>query len=1367
MKNEKYYVGLDIGTDSVGYAVTDEGYDLCKFKGEPMWGVTLFDEAQTAAERRMFRTARRRLDRRQQRVRLTEDLFAEEISKTDPGFFRRIKESYLYPETENDRIRLFDTYEEQKKYDEKYPTVHHLIVELMNSSEKHDPRLVCIAVSWLVAHRGHFLSEVDKNNIDAVSDFESVYGKLTDFIKRNGEYALPWKENIDVSAVADALKSKLNVTKKTKALKEALFGKEKVPKTVDERYEYNYELVIKLLCGGKVSLMDLFDKEEYAELEEKSVALNMDDEVLLSVMQSIGDDADLISVLKEVYDWSVLVDILNGKKTISEAKVDAYEQHRNDLETLKRFTKKYLPKKYNEIFRAENVKNNYAAYIGKNKTANEKEKIKKCTDKEEFCKYILSVFRSVTPDETDAEEFGHMMSRLEANDFMPKQVDGDNRVIPYQLYWFELDKILKNAEKYIRFLSETDGDGITGTEKVLSVFEFRVPYYVGPLKEKEGEKDDPRSNHWMVRRAEGKIYPWNFESMVDLDQSEQAFIKRMTNSCTYLPGEDVLPKNSMIYSSFEVLNEINNIKINGNEIPVAVKQEIYNNVFSVYPKVTPKRIKNYLVSNNYINENDEISGIDITVKSSLRSYLQFKNLIASGLLDNSDAEDIINRAAYSEDKLRFSNWLRRKYAHLPESEIKYISGLKFKDFGRLSKRFLCGIEGTDRSSGEVHSSIMNAMWDTNCNLMQLLSDRFTFKESIEDIVREYYDSNPKSMSERLDEMYVSNSVKRPIIRSLDILKDVVKVRGQAPKRIFIEMARGSNEDQQGERKKTRLAQIYEFYGKVKDEDIKHLTSQLEGLGETAHNKLQSDKLFLYFMQLGKCLYTGKSIDIESVISGDGKYNIEHIYPRSFVKDDSIINNKILVESGANGAKSDDYPVDPSVQKKMCGYWSYLHNIGLIGDEKYKRLTRTTTFTDDEKFEFINRQLVETRQSTKVMATILKEMYPETDIVYVKAGLVSEFRDKFGLPKSRTVNDLHHAKDAYLNIVAGNVWYCKFSRQFWRKDGTNNAKAEVIFNRPVICNGETVWRGTADKEKAVKIAKKNTAHMTKYAFCRKGGFFDQMPLSAAGGLTPIKKDRPTEIYGGYNKPTASFFVLTRYQIAEKQDIMVMPVELLYADKFLQDNEFALEYAKRTVKNITGKDVVDVGFLLNKRILKVNTVLSLNGFRMCITGKSGGGKLIGVSCLTQFKTSAENEAYIKKLESFEKKRKKNGNIVFNEKYDAISSEKNLELYDLYIEKLINVPYSYRPANPSNALIDGRERFMLLPPESQAGVLLAVQGLLGRAIKADLTAIGGVASAGVSTLSSSISNWKKYYTDVRIIDQSASGLFEKVSENLLEML
>ena len=64
MKNKTYYVGLDIGTDSVGYAVTDESYNLCKYKGKPMWGVTLFDEASLANKRRGARSARRRLDRR-------------------------------------------------------------------------------------------------------------------------------------------------------------------------------------------------------------------------------------------------------------------------------------------------------------------------------------------------------------------------------------------------------------------------------------------------------------------------------------------------------------------------------------------------------------------------------------------------------------------------------------------------------------------------------------------------------------------------------------------------------------------------------------------------------------------------------------------------------------------------------------------------------------------------------------------------------------------------------------------------------------------------------------------------------------------------------------------------------------------------------------------------------------------------------------------------------------------------------------------------------------------------------------------------------------------------------------------------------
>ena len=95
---ENYFLGLDIGTDSVGWAVTHESYQLMKFKGNAMWGVRLFDESDTAEERRTFRAGRRRLQRRHERIEWLQMLFNNEISKKDIAFFQRLKESNLYLE---------------------------------------------------------------------------------------------------------------------------------------------------------------------------------------------------------------------------------------------------------------------------------------------------------------------------------------------------------------------------------------------------------------------------------------------------------------------------------------------------------------------------------------------------------------------------------------------------------------------------------------------------------------------------------------------------------------------------------------------------------------------------------------------------------------------------------------------------------------------------------------------------------------------------------------------------------------------------------------------------------------------------------------------------------------------------------------------------------------------------------------------------------------------------------------------------------------------------------------------------------------------------------------------------------------------
>lgn len=95
-KRGEYYLGLDIGTDSVGWAVTDTSaeYHLLRFRGNVMQGITLFDGAEDNKARRRNRTNRRRTARSAWRLLQLESLFTPEIVKVDPTFFIRLRNSF-------------------------------------------------------------------------------------------------------------------------------------------------------------------------------------------------------------------------------------------------------------------------------------------------------------------------------------------------------------------------------------------------------------------------------------------------------------------------------------------------------------------------------------------------------------------------------------------------------------------------------------------------------------------------------------------------------------------------------------------------------------------------------------------------------------------------------------------------------------------------------------------------------------------------------------------------------------------------------------------------------------------------------------------------------------------------------------------------------------------------------------------------------------------------------------------------------------------------------------------------------------------------------------------------------------------------
>lgn len=203
MNVNDYYVGLDIGTNSVGWAVTDTKYNILRKKGKSMWGVRLFEEGKTAAERRSARTNRRRLQRRNQRIELLQEIFREEIAKVDNKFFDRLKDSAFYPEDkkENQSNTIFnDSYYQDADYHKDFKTIYHLRRDLIMGEKEYDVRLVYLAIHHMMKNRGHFLFD---SNITNITSFDTTFNTFR--VCMNDEFGFDLDE-VDKNKFEEILK---------------------------------------------------------------------------------------------------------------------------------------------------------------------------------------------------------------------------------------------------------------------------------------------------------------------------------------------------------------------------------------------------------------------------------------------------------------------------------------------------------------------------------------------------------------------------------------------------------------------------------------------------------------------------------------------------------------------------------------------------------------------------------------------------------------------------------------------------------------------------------------------------------------------------------------------------------------------------------------------------------------------------------------------------------------------------------------------------------------------------------------------------------------------------------------------------------
>lgn len=1359
-KKNTYYWGFDLGTDSLGWAVTDSQYRILRAKGKDLWGVRLFERAKTSEERRTYRVSRRRRQREVARIGVLRELFANEIEKVDPGFYARLDDSKFHMEERRadnkQKYALFiDSNFTDKEYFKKYPTIFHLRKELLESDQPHDVRLLYLALGNMFKHRGHFLNTSLGLN-DQLENVKEAYYVLYDIAN---EFEMEFPENVEYKKLEDILGGNDSRKRKEELVAEML--------NITKKQTAEYQL-IHLMCGLKGKLTDIFRNKEFDE-EQKSFSVSFRDsdyEEKAVMLQEILDEDELklIQTVKQIHDCGMLSAIMKGYPYISMARVASYEKHHEDLQLLKTILKKYDRTAYHKMFR-EMGKKSYSAYVGSVNCNVIYRRGEKERRQEDLYKGVRDVLKNLPQDDP---EIAYILKGIENESFLPKQLTSSNGVIPNQVHAKEMKAILERAETYLPFLAEKDGNGLSVSEKILQLFSFKIPYYVGPLGQKY--KDKKGYNVWAERKAYERIYPWNFSEMIDEKKSAEKFIQRMVRHCTYLAGEMVLPKQSLLYEKFRVLNELNNLQINGERISVDLKQDIYHTLFENGKKVSLKNLKDYLLLNGIVNQCDidtAISGIDNGFRNSLSSIGKFFGVLGEEVHRDENRQMIEKiifwGTVYGEDKKFLKEKIEEAYGkRLSESQKKRIMGFKFSGWGRLSKAFLT-MEGASKEDGEI-KGLIQSMWDTNCNLGELLGDNFTYKESLELLVETVEKPLTDWKIEDLDDLYLSAPVKRMVWQTMHVAKELQQVLGEAPKKIFVEMAREDGE--KGKRsisRKKKLLTLYEALGK----EGKEWKNELE---KTPEEHFRNKKLYLYYLQRGRCMYTEEIIDLNQLMN-DNLYDIDHIYPRHYVKDDNLYNNLVLVKKEENAQKSDEL-LKKEIRDKRRSFWKGLREKNFLTEEKYNRLTRKTPFTDKEKAGFISRQLVETRQGTKVITQIFKQAFPESEIIYSKAGLVSDFRNKYDLYKVRCVNNYHHAHDAYLNIVVGNVYYVKFTKNplnFIREAEKNpndplyHYNMDKVFEWDVVRNGECAW-SAAKKEDAgtiktvKKYLRKNSPLMTKMTHEEHGSLTQKTTIWGANkakpeSYIPIKMSDPrlTDVtkYGGQTAVAVAGYTLLEYKVAGKtiRCLDALPVYLGRLDT-LSKKEI-LEYFEKTLTFENGKkEITDLR--LCKKMIPKDSRVRYNGFYYYLAGKTGKSiALLSAVCVYLL---PGDMYYIKKIEKaftsgYYNEKDKNGKII-------ISRERNEKLYKVFLYKYRDTIFSRKAGAMGNILVSGEEKFSKLHIEEQCKILLQILLNFQGGREVDLQLIGGSKRSGNVTIDKKISNAKEFV----LIYQSPAGIFSR---------
>lgn len=562
-------------------------------------------------------------------------------------------------------------------------------------------------------------------------------------------------------------------------------------------------------------------------------------------------------------------------------------------------------------------------------------------------------------------------------------------------YRKEIQKVLETQKGYHDKVTDEFCD------EYIRIFNRKRKYYEGPGNEKSRTdygrfttKLDENGNHI----------------------TEDNIFEKLIGKCSVYPDELRAAAASYTAQEFNLLNDLNNLTINGRKLEENEKHAIIEQV----------------KTSNTVNMRKIIAGC---MGETIEDF-------SGARIDKSGKElfhkfEVYNkmRKALAEIDIDINDFLREEL-----DEIGYIMTINTDKEAMMEAFGDSGIDLTENvqecliSLRKANGSLFGKWQSFSLKIMN-------------ELIPEMY-IQPKEQMTLLTEMgvtkgtaeefaglnyipvdAVSEEIFNPVVRrsvriSFKILNAVLK-KYKVLDAVVIEMPRDRNSDEQ----KKRITDSQ----KMNEKEMEFIEKKLAvtyGIelspADFSSQKQLTLKLKLWNEQDGMCLYSGKTIDPNDILNNPDLFEIDHIIPRSVSFDDAR-SNKVLVYRTENQKKGNQTPYFYLTHSN--GTWTYEQFkatvINLSRKKEYsvsrKKVQNLLYSEDITKIEvlkgFINRNINDTSYASRVVLNTVQNFFKakkaDTKIKVIKGSYTHQMRCNMKLDKNRDESYSHHAVDAML------------------------------------------------------------------------------------------------------------------------------------------------------------------------------------------------------------------------------------------------------------------------------------------------------------------------------------------------------------------